>query len=92
MHELTAFNFDQLAAISSLIEPSGKDIQREVETNVPMYDESINHGRNYPNLDELVDAGLVEKGEQDGRTNYYTLTDDGKARLKERHESLARGL
>jgi Transcriptional regulator PadR-like family. len=31
----------------------------------------------YPNLDDLVSEGLVEKSELDKRTNLYELTDDG---------------
>jgi uncharacterized membrane-anchored protein len=41
------------------------------------YDEEINHGRLYPNLDTLVDHGLVAKSELDKRTNTYQLTDQG---------------
>jgi len=26
------------------------------------YDKPVNHGQLYPNLDDLVDAGFVEKG------------------------------
>jgi len=39
--------------------------------------EDINHGTLYPRLDELVEMGLVEKGEIDGRTNEYRVTDKG---------------
>jgi len=39
--------------------------------------EDINHGRLYPNLDELVDAGLLSKGSKDKRTNTYELTGAG---------------
>jgi DNA-binding PadR family transcriptional regulator len=37
----------------------------------------VNHGRLYPNLDDLVEMGLVEKSELDKRTNQYALTDEG---------------
>lgn len=39
--------------------------------------EEINHGRLYPNLDQLVEEGLVTKAELDKRTNEYALTDWG---------------
>jgi len=39
--------------------------------------EEVNHGRLYPNLDELVNRGLLEKGERDNRTNWYALTEAG---------------
>ena len=41
------------------------------------YDDEVNHGRLYPNLDDLVEMGLVEKSELDKRTNQYALTDEG---------------
>lgn len=43
--------------------------------------ESINHGRLYPNLDGLVDKGLVKKDELDRRTNGYTTTARGRREL-----------
>ncbi len=54
----------------------GLDIKRTLERD-EWYDEEINHGRLYQNLDTLVDHGLLEKGELDKRTNYYTLTNAG---------------
>lgn len=44
--------------------------------------EDVNHGRLYPNLDELVDAGLVRKTERDKRTNNYTLTEEGSEQIE----------
>ena len=44
----------------------------------------MNHGRLYPNLETIVEAGLVDKGEHDRRTNYYEITDDGKDALETR--------
>jgi DNA-binding PadR family transcriptional regulator len=41
------------------------------------YDRSISPSQLYPNLDELVGLGMVEKGNHDGRTNAYRLTDHG---------------
>lgn len=41
----------------------------------------INRGRLYPNLDMLV-----EKGQQDRRTNYYALTRRGRRELEARRE------
>ena len=51
------------------------------ETLTERYVETVNHGRLYPNLDELVAAGYVEKGQIDKRTNSYTLTGAGKRLL-----------
>jgi predicted transcriptional regulator len=54
----------------------GLAIKQILETD-EWYGEEINHGRLYPNLDTLVDHGLVAKSELDKRTNHYELTDDG---------------
>ncbi len=71
--ELTAFQQNILTILAE--EPRyGLAIKRELES---YYDSEVNHGRLYPNLDELVEMGLVEKSELDKRTNQYALTDDG---------------
>jgi len=71
--ELTAF---QQNILTILAEDAryGLAIKRELES---YYDSEVNHGRLYPNLDDLVDLGLVEKSELDKRTNEYGLTDEG---------------
>ncbi|WP_433634416.1 helix-turn-helix transcriptional regulator, partial [Halomicrococcus sp. NG-SE-24] len=74
MHNLTGFQRDLLYVINSLDEPHGLAIKDELED---YYEKEIHHGRLYPNLDTLVDKGLVEKGEIDNRTNFYTLTQRG---------------
>ena len=83
MVELTAFQYTLLSAANELVEPSGQDIRRHVNAS-PFHGSDMNHGRLYPNLDTVVDAGLVEKGEHDRRTNYYEITDDGKDALETR--------
>lgn len=71
--ELTAFQNNILVILAK--EPMyGLAIKRELED---YYGAEVNHGRLYPNLDELVELGLVEKSELDKRTNEYSLTDDG---------------
>jgi hypothetical protein len=66
--------------------PSGQDVKEEAET---MLREQVNHGRLYPNLDTLVEAGLVEKGSIDRRTNSYELTSNARAMVRERVHRLA---
>ena len=83
MVELTAFQYTLLSAANELVEPSGQDIRRYVNAS-PFHGSDMNHGRLYPNLDTVVDAGLVEKGEHDRRTNYYEITDEGKDALETR--------
>ncbi|WP_340101024.1 PadR family transcriptional regulator [Salinibaculum salinum] len=71
--ELTAF---QQTILTVLAEEAryGLAIKRELEA---YYDTDVNHGRLYPNLDDLVAEDLVEKSERDKRTNEYALTDAG---------------
>jgi len=73
MRELTAFQRDILYAVADQDPPYGLAIKRELED---YYESEVNHGRLYPNLDTLVDAGFLEKSEIDKRTNRYQLTDD----------------
>lgn len=44
------------------------------------------HLRLYPNLDDLVSVGYVEKGQIDDRTNSYSITDEGLEMIEERLE------
>jgi DNA-binding PadR family transcriptional regulator len=71
--ELTAFQQNIIVILSEEAR-YGLAIKRELEE---YYGSEVNHGRLYPNLDDLVDLGLVEKSELDKRTNQYALTDDG---------------
>lgn len=75
--DLTGFQRDVLKAIRRCNGdgniPTGQTIKEYLE---PRYMESINNGRLYQNLDELVDRGLLEKGFVDGRTNTYNLTEE----------------
>jgi len=71
--DLTSFQRNLLLVLSE--EPKyGLAIKRELED---YYGEDVNHGRLYPNLDELVDQGLIDKSQLDKRTNQYELTDLG---------------
>ncbi|NGM69528.1 PadR family transcriptional regulator [Natronolimnobius sp. AArcel1] len=81
LFDLTGFQRDLLVVIAGLDRPSGQTIKSNIERDA---DIDINHGRLYPNLDTLVNRNLVEKGQLDRRTNYYAITDDGKAALQER--------
>lgn len=83
MDDLTAFQRDTLYTVASLEEPYGLEIRDELST---YYDTDVNHGRLYPNLDELADRGYLEKRRHDGGKNTYSLTEAGRERLIERHE------
>ena len=74
-HDLTAFQHNILVILSE--KPMyGLAIKRELEA---YYGSEVNHGRLYPNLDELVGRGFIEKSELDKRTNQYALSDAGKS-------------
>ena len=80
--ELTAFQRNILTILAEEAR-YGLAIKEELEE---YYETEVNHGRLYPNLDDLVDLGLVEKSELDKRTNQYELTDDGVETLLEQFE------
>ena len=83
MHDLTGFQRDLLYVIGGKDDPHGLAIKEELEE---YYEREIHHGRLYPNLDTLVEKGLVEKGQQDRRTNYYTVTRRGSREIEARQE------
>ncbi len=83
MHDLTGFQRDLLYVIAGGDELHGLAIKEELEE---YYGTSINHGRLYPNLDTLVEKGLIEKGQIDQRTNSYTLTQRGRREIEARRE------
>jgi DNA-binding PadR family transcriptional regulator len=83
MHDLTGFQRDLLFVIAGLEEPHGLALKNELEE---YYESEVHHGRLYPNLDTLVEKGLVEKGQIDRRTNSYTLARRGRRELEARRE------
>jgi DNA-binding PadR family transcriptional regulator len=83
MYDLTGFQRDLLYTIAGADKPKGLAIKDELEE---YYESEIHHGRLYPNLDTLVDKGLVEKGELDRRTNYYAITRRGERELEARRD------
>ena len=83
MNDLTAFQRDLLYVIAGLETPHGLAIRDEL---AEYHDKEIQHGRLYPNLDTLVDKGLIKKEQEDGRTNAYSLTERGRRELTARRE------
>lgn len=79
MNDLTGFQRDLLLVIAGLDEPKGLGVNDDLEE---YYETVIEYGRLYPNLDTLVDKGLVRKGQHDLRTNKYELTDHGKREIE----------
>jgi len=83
MDDLTGFQRDILYVTAGLEQPHGLAIKDELEA---YYTGEIHHGRLYPNLDTLVEKGLVGKQKHDERTNQYTLTDHGRQEIEARQE------
>ncbi|WP_123624215.1 helix-turn-helix transcriptional regulator [Halorubrum sp. CSM-61] len=83
MYDLTGFQRDLLVVIAGLNEPHGLAIKDELEE---YYQKEIHHGRLYPNLDTLVEKGLVEKSQKDRRTNAYELARRGEREIEARIE------
>jgi len=81
MYDLTGFQRDLLYVLAGLDSPHGLAVKDELET---YYGGEINHGRLYPNLDTLVEKGLVQKGKRDERTNTYELTRRGRMEIEDR--------
>ncbi|SEO98376.1 Transcriptional regulator PadR-like family protein [Halogranum amylolyticum] len=78
---LTGFQRDLLYVIANLEKPSGQAVKEAYENSV---ENEISDARLYPNLDTLVNEGLLQKGDLDRRTNYYTITDEGLRALETR--------
>jgi DNA-binding PadR family transcriptional regulator len=83
MYDLTGFQRDLLYVIAGSDEPHGLALKEKLDQ---YYEKEIHHGRLYPNLDTLVEKGLVEKGTKDRRTNVYRLTNRGQRELEARRD------
>ena len=83
MYDLTGFQRDMLYSINGQEDPHGLAIKDELED---YYEKEIHHGRLYPNLDTLVEKGLLEKSEKDRRTNSYTVTRRGEREIEARRD------
>jgi DNA-binding PadR family transcriptional regulator len=81
MFDLTGFQRDLMYVIAGMDKPHGLAVKDELEE---YYNKEIHHGRLYPNLDTLVEKGLLDKGEADRRTNYYVATRRGKREIEAR--------
>lgn len=79
--DLTSFQRDILIVLAGTNQCKGLKIKEELES---YYEEEIHHGRLYPNLDALVDQGIIKKISLDGRSNGYSLSERGKAHIDAR--------
>lgn len=85
MNDLTGFKRDLLRGIATLGEAKGLRIKDWLEEEAGYSD--VNHGRIYPNLDDLTTMGLIHKGRLDDRTNLYSLTRRGEREVVEAAEA-----
>ncbi|ELZ38996.1 helix-turn-helix transcriptional regulator [Halorubrum tebenquichense] len=89
--DLSAFQID-LLTVCARLEQSKTNVKGLAikEGLQDIYGEEINHGRLYPNLDELADEGLIGKDEKkiDDRTNSYRVTSRGFELLAQRRDHL----
>lgn len=76
--ELTKFQVRVLAILADEAR-YGLAIRRALSE---YYREEVNHGRLYPNLDDLADLDLIEKSALDKRTNEYAITAFGRGVLQ----------
>lgn len=81
LSDLSAFQRDVLWILADESGQKGVAIKRLLED---YYGEHVNHAQLYPNLDDLVEEGLVAKEHADGRTNAYSLTEAGRRALSAR--------
>lgn len=87
---LSAFQKEILFAVAQLEardqDPYALGIKQSLEGR---FDEAVNNGRLYPNLDDLVEMGVLEKSTLDERTNEYRLSETGQTLLEEYHQFVA---
>lgn len=79
--ELSAFQRDALVAIARLSSagdepPLGLDVKKFLEAQ---YGREVHHGQVYPNINTLVEKGIVERERRDSRSKWLHLTDEGGA-------------
>lgn len=73
--QLTALQRDIICVLSGCGGANGEEVKRELED---YYESAVHKGRVYPNLDVLVEYGLVSSSRVSGRENRYELTDAGR--------------
>ena len=79
--ELTAIQRDIIYVLTGCRGANGEEVKRELED---YYESAVHKGRIYPNLDALVEYGLVESSRVSGRENRYELTEAGE-RARDAH-------
>ncbi|PSQ18194.1 hypothetical protein BRD02_01605 [Halobacteriales archaeon QS_8_69_73] len=85
--ELPGFERDILLTLARSQPTNGQELLADLST---LRDEDIGDARLYPHLNELADAGLVDKRENfhDDRSHEYRLADAGRHTLREHAQRL----
>lgn len=85
METLTGFERDLLYVVAGRedSERTGLKLKQDLEE---YYGKEILHGRLYPNLDTLVEKGLLEKEQANRRTNFFRITEKGLRLLENRRD------
>lgn len=83
MEDLTGFQRDLLWILAKTGELHGLGVKDAYDNE---FETDVQTGRLYPNLDTLVEMGLIVKGDVDGRTNSYRLSRRGRRELQDRVE------
>jgi len=78
--DLTAIRRDVLSVVSKRDGAAGIEIKTGLEKARDR--EEITVAQIYPALDALVERGLVDKDQSDGRTNSYSITKHGSMALR----------
>jgi len=88
---LAGFRRDILIVLANTGATHGRAIADDLES---FRSEKVNDGRFYPNLNALVDAGLVEKreNEHDKRSHEYALSERGQETIREHAQRIAGAL
>ena len=89
--DLVDFRRDILLVLAKFGPSNGQGIEDDLES---LRRERINDGRFYPHMDALVDAGLVEKreNEHDKRSHEYALSERGQETIREHAHRIAGAL
>lgn len=83
LRDVSDFKRDVLAAVGSLDEPSGRDVQKYLSRS---YGDVLRENRVYRNLRELEEAGYVDIDDELGLTNTVELTDLGAQSVRADHD------
>jgi len=87
VYELSGIQRDLLFVTAGSDGANGQQIKDDLEAS---QGRDVLPGRLYTNLDKLVENGLVDKRQWDGRTNVYDVTDEGVEKLRRLREWQAR--